>query len=76
MLSQLRLAGVLGRIAGLVLGSFSGAGSPDAVLADHLQGLPCPVLAGWPAGHGQPNRPLPLGLHVELDVAAGTLTLV
>ncbi|KQW51120.1 MULTISPECIES: LD-carboxypeptidase [unclassified Roseateles] len=75
MLSQLRLAGVLDRIAGLVVGSFSGAEAPDAVLADHLPRLRCPVLAGWPAGHGQPNRPLPLGLAAEMDVAAGTLTL-
>ena len=76
MLSQLRLAGVLDRIAGLVVGSFSGAEPPDAVLADHLPKLRCPVLAGWPAGHGQPNRPLPLGVHAEMDVVAGTLTLV
>ncbi len=75
MLSQLRLAGVLDRIAGLVLGSFSGAEAPDAVLADHLVSLRRPVLAGWPSGHGQPNRPLPLGVMAELDVAAGTLTL-
>jgi muramoyltetrapeptide carboxypeptidase len=75
MLCQLRLSGVLDRIAGLVVGSFSGAESPDAVLADHLPRLRCPVLAGWPAGHGQPNRPLPLGVHAEMDVAAGTLTL-
>ena len=75
MLSQLRLSGVFGRIAGLLVGSFSGAESPDAVLADHLPGLRCPVLAGWPAGHGQPNRPLPLGVMAEMDVAAGTLTL-
>jgi muramoyltetrapeptide carboxypeptidase len=75
LLSQLRLAGVLERIAGLVVGSFSGAEPPDAVLADHLGRLRCPVLAGWPAGHGQPNRPLPLGVRAALDVAAGTLTL-
>lgn len=76
MLSQLRLAGVLERIAGLLVGSFSGSQkSSDAVLADHLQRLRCPVLAGWPAGHGQPNRPLPLGVMAEMDVAAGTLVL-
>lgn len=76
MLSQLRLAGVLERIAGLLVGSFSGAqASPDAVLADHLAGLRCPVLAGWPSGHGQPNRPLPLGVMARMDVSAGTLVL-
>ena len=75
MLTELRLAGVLDAIAGLLVGSFSGAEPPDAVLADHLPRLRCPVLAGWPAGHGQPNRPLPLGVHAELDAQAGTLTL-
>lgn len=76
MLTQLRLAGVLGRIAGLLVGSFTGAESAEAVLADHLGRLRCPVLAGWPSGHGQPNRPLPLGLRAEMDAAAGSLTLV
>jgi muramoyltetrapeptide carboxypeptidase len=76
MLTQLRLAGVLDRIAGLLLGSFTGAESPQAVLADHLAGLACPVLAGWPAGHGQPNHPLPLGVMAEMDVPAGRLTLL
>ena len=75
MLSQLRLAGVLDRIAGLLVGSFSGAESPEAVLVDHLPKLRCPVLAGWPSGHGQPNRPLPLGVHAQMDVASGRLTL-
>ncbi len=75
LLTQLRLAGVLGRIAGLLVGSFTGAESADTVLADHLARLRCPVLAGWPSGHGQPNRPLPLGVAAEMDVAAGTLRL-
>ena len=34
-----------------------------------------PLLAGWPSGHGTPNRPLPMGLRVALDADAGTLTL-
>ncbi len=76
LLTQLRQAGVLGAVAGLVLGSFTDAESPDAVLADQLARLGCPVLAGWPSGHGQPNRPLPLGLMTEMDPAAGTLTLI
>lgn len=75
MLSQLRLAGVLDRIAGLLVGSFSGSESPDVVLADHLPRLRCPVLAGWPSGHGQPNRPLPLGVMAEMDSSAGSLVL-
>lgn len=76
LLTQLRQAGVLGSVAGLVLGSFTEAESADGVLADQLSRLSCPVLAGWPSGHGQPNRPLPLGLMTEMAPAAGTLTLV
>lgn len=75
MLAQLRLAGVLDRIGGLLLGSFTGAEPPDAVLADHLARLRCPVLAGWPSGHGQPNRPLPLGVHAEMDATCGRVVL-
>ncbi len=76
MLAQLRLAGVLDSIAGLVLGNFTEADSPDAVLADYLSGFNKPVLSGWPSGHGQPNRPLPLGLHVRMDVPARRLELL
>jgi len=73
-LTQLRLAGVLDAVAGFVLGGFSEADSADAVLADALRSLDKPVLAGWPAGHIQPNRALPLGLRVRLDVPARRLT--
>ena len=73
-LTQLRLAGVLDAVAGFVLGGFSEADSADAALADALQPLGKPVLAGWPAGHIQPNRALPLGLRVRLDVPARRLT--
>jgi muramoyltetrapeptide carboxypeptidase len=68
-LAQLKLAGVLQRVAGFVLGSFTEATNCEAVLADHLLPLGRPLLAGWPAGHGQPNRALPLGLPVTLDVS-------
>ena len=79
LLTQLRLAGVLDAAAGIVLGSFTEAESPTALLQSLLQPV-CerqqkPLLAGWPAGHGTPNRPLPLGLNVVLDADAGTLTL-
>jgi muramoyltetrapeptide carboxypeptidase len=75
LLTQLRLAGVLDAASGFVLGSFTEGEDPTAVLHEHLAGLGKPLLAGWPAGHGRPNRPLPLGLRVALDAAAGTLTL-
>ncbi len=70
LLTQLQLAGVLDAVAGFVLGSFTEAESPVALLRDrllpHCQRLGKPLLSGWPTGHGTPNRPLPMGLHVEL----------
>jgi muramoyltetrapeptide carboxypeptidase len=46
------------------------------VLADYLHRLNKPVLDGWPAGHGTPNRALPIGVRVRLDAGAGTLTVM
>jgi muramoyltetrapeptide carboxypeptidase len=75
LLTQLRLAGVLDAVAGFVLGSFTEATAPTALLEQMLMPLGKPLLAGWPSGHGTPNRPLPLGLRAVLDAGAGTLTL-
>jgi len=76
LLTQLRLAGVLDAVAGFVLGSFTESESPDALLRQFLLPLGKPVLGGWPSGHGTPNLPLPLGVMVELDAQAGTLTVL
>ena len=75
LLTQLRLAGVLHRTRGFVLGSFTEDADPAVVLREHFADLGKPLLAGWPAGHSIPNRALPLGAAVTLDVDAGTLTL-
>jgi muramoyltetrapeptide carboxypeptidase len=76
LLTQLRLAGVLAAAQGFVLGSFTEGATPDSVLAQMLLPLSKPVLAGWPAGHGTPHRPLPLGLRVRLDAGAGRISLL
>jgi muramoyltetrapeptide carboxypeptidase len=77
LLTQLRNAGELAQCSGFVLGSFSPAAhevpATEEVLCEHLNGLGKPVLAGWPAGHARPNRPLPLGQWVRLDVRARAL---
>ena len=67
LLTQLRLAGVLDAVAGFVLGSFTEEVSPAALLRDTLLPLNKPVLGGWPTGHGTPNRPLPMGLRVQMQ---------
>jgi muramoyltetrapeptide carboxypeptidase len=74
LLTQLRQTGVLDAAAGFLLGSFTEDDDPTAVLREHLAHLGKPVLAGWPAGHGRPNRALPLGAAVALDTRAGTVT--
>lgn len=76
LLTQLRLAGVFDAVSGFVLGSFTEATSPQPLLHRMLEPLGKPLLAGWPSGHGTPNRPLPLGVEVELDAAAGRITLL
>ena len=79
LLTHLRLAGVLDAVAGFVIGSFTEAESPAALLHQMLmprcQRQGKPLLAGWPSGHGTPNRPLPMGVRMALDADAGTLTL-
>lgn len=75
-LAQLRLGGVLGAVAGVVLGSFTEEDYPLALLKETFESLGKPVLGGWPTGHGTPNRPLPMGLRARLDATAGTVTLL
>lgn len=77
LLLQLRHAGLLDAAAGFLLGSFTEDEDPFAVVGAELLPL-CraqgkPLLGGWPAGHGVPNRPLPMGARVTLDATRGTL---
>ena len=75
MLLQLRHAGLLDAAAGFLLGSFTEDEDPQAVVQAELMRYGKPVLGGWPAGHGVPNRPLPMGALVRLDAGAGTLVV-
>ncbi len=81
MFSQLRLAGVLDAVAGVVVGSFSPADHPhakelDRVLREWLGTLKVPVLMKFPVGHTPLNATLPHGGLVELDADGGTLRLL
>ena len=73
MLTHLRLAGKLERVAAVVLGSFADCDGPrrDDVAAevfrDFFADAPFPVVAGFPAGHRSENLPLALGLPVRVD---------
>ncbi|MBX3181821.1 MAG: LD-carboxypeptidase [Polyangiaceae bacterium] len=80
-LTALLESGDLQGVSGVVLGDFIGC-SPgrygvevEAVLAERLAELEVPVARGLPIGHGEPNRPLPLGLEATLRVDASGASL-
>ncbi len=85
MLTQLKLAGRLDRLAGLILGAFDlGQGDRNADLrlqeavwerAMELVPGTCPVWAAFPSGHGGRNLALPLGMEATMDSASGRLLL-
>jgi muramoyltetrapeptide carboxypeptidase len=79
LLTQLELAGVLDRIAGLALGALSNSDDDplefSEVVTERLGGLGLPIVTGFPIGHGSSNMPLPIGALAELDADAGLLTV-
>jgi muramoyltetrapeptide carboxypeptidase len=77
MLTQLKLAGCLEGIRGLILGSFTGCGSDQEIfeiVGGRLSDASVPILAGMPAGHTEPNLTLPLGIQAVLDADRHTLS--
>ena len=78
MLTQLRLAGVLDRVAGVLLGDFHVGGTSLAsehapmqrVLEERLAHLDVPVACGLPFGHRPRSWTLPFGARAQLDVRA------
>jgi muramoyltetrapeptide carboxypeptidase len=84
MLTQLKLAGILGQARGIVWGTCDGCspgegfGSltiPD-VLDDHVKPLGVPAYSGAMIGHVGRQFTLPLGVQVEIDAEAGTITML
>jgi muramoyltetrapeptide carboxypeptidase len=83
MMTQLRIAGVFQRVRGVVFGTCSdcnpGAGyasfTLEEILNDHLKPLKVPAWQGAMIGHGLPQWTLPVGLEVEIDAGAGTITM-
>ena len=79
MLTTLRQAGWLDRVAGVVLGLFTACDPRrdgrlvQDVLSERLRELGVPVLAGLNAGHEPDNLEVPLGARVHLDGSRGVL---
>jgi len=84
MLTQLSLAGVLGKVGGFVFGDCkncdpgNGYGSLTLmeVLADHIGPLGVPAWYGSMIGHIADKFTVPLGVRAEIDADAGTIRLL
>ena len=75
-LVQLRAAGLLDKVRGIVFGHLSLDRSEEDEFEDFLldlvSDLGVPVLMDFPAGHENPNLTMPLGTEVELVVEETT----
>ncbi|HEX9443804.1 MAG TPA: LD-carboxypeptidase [Candidatus Binatia bacterium] len=81
MLTHLKMAGKTAGLAGLVFGSFThceGEGERDvrAIVRELFHDAPYPVATGLPAGHGEDNLIMPLGVKMRLDATARRLSLI
>ena len=84
MLAHLRLAGLLARVAGVIVGRFTemgrrgadGAMGFDEVLATHLAPLGVPVAYGFPIGHVEEQWTMPVGVRARLDASAGEVEIL
>lgn len=85
MLRQLQLAGVLGRLSGVVFGSCRSCANNDpdyagqtldALLDYYLAPLGIPAFVGANIGHHRGQLSLPHGANVEIDGEARTITLM
>ncbi|NMG05428.1 LD-carboxypeptidase [Brasilonema sp. UFV-L1] len=83
MLTQWRMSGVLLKVRGIALGSFSRCEAPpnvpsfsvEEVLRDRLGDLNIPIVSNLPFGHEAPNAALPVGVLATLDAEQGILSL-
>jgi muramoyltetrapeptide carboxypeptidase len=84
MLAHLRSAGILARLAGAIIGRFTGldrssndgALGLDEVLATYFLPLEIPVAYGFPVGHIDAQWTLPLGVRARLDADACEVELL
>lgn len=79
VLLQLRDGGLLGRCAGILLGTWRNCGSSDEMdklFREWFAPLGIPVVSGIPCGHSVPSMSLPLGGKVILDADSVTVRLI
>lgn len=79
MLTQLRDAGVMDHICGLLIGNFAKCGDYETEIRERILRI-CspysfPIVEGFPVGHTIPQTLIPLGARVRLNTLEGTLSL-
>jgi muramoyltetrapeptide carboxypeptidase len=85
---QMRLAGLLDRLAGVAVGQFTEMVDPvhardadnepslEELLGEVFGPLGMPTVLGLPFGHGQQNWTLPVGVRARLDAGTGSLEIL
>jgi len=84
MFTQLKLAGVLEKVHGVVFGTCAECGPGEGfgsltleeILADHVKPLRVPAWFGAMIGHQTPQWTIPVGAEAEIDAAKGTIRLL
>ena len=85
MFTQLRNAGILGQINGLVLGKFTDCKPGDSarphlklreIFSDVFSWMTAPAVGGLQYGHVSRKLTLPFGLQAQLDANRGTLSVL
>jgi muramoyltetrapeptide carboxypeptidase len=84
LLTQLKLAGILDKLRGVVFGSCTtcepgegfGSLTLEEVLNDHIKPLNVPAWSGAMIGHIARQFTIPEGSEVEIDATKGTITML
>ncbi len=84
MFTQLKLAGILGQLSGLVVGKCTGCEPGEGygsltleeVLRDHVGTLGIPAWSGAMIGHIENKFTVPLGVEAEINAAEGTIRML
>jgi muramoyltetrapeptide carboxypeptidase len=77
MLTQMKMAGCLEGVCGVIVGSFTDCGDVGEIyrlIGEFFDQNHVPVLGGFDVGHGKTNLTVPLGGSAELDTAARKLS--
>lgn len=84
LLSQLKLAGKLEELAGVILGQFTDCNATEneasltleEIFKTYFADLGVPILSNFPVGHSRDNVTLPLNVEAKLDANAKTLSIL